>query len=962
MLDRGLYNRRAGLLTGLLVCLAIARLPALPALLHVVPSTAGSGDQVLVAGEAFGPYVRPEDAGLPDDCQQADGASRVILVNIGTAARRFVHNCRVLSWEDSRVVFSLPEDLLVDKPIGQDGFQVSDTLLFFSSQDSVPLKLPYLVGESAKPEIDNLQVVNITTTSAEVLWCSTGERNDSLVLALGGLDTLDITSSYFSGERNYYPGFVVKSGQPSRQPSSVRIFHSDLSLGNGVRRIVLTDLQPGTLYKFFLGLSGGLFLADSARLVGGPYNPLPVGRTDDNRNSLLDAFAFRTVSGSGPGESGYLLTGSVKTPVIGGRVSVFLVSAAQPQDTSTTTGTMFDSQGRWLVNLNSLRQADQPSSRFQPSAGDIVCVAIDAGDQGFSRFESRLGPPGTKIQNLGSRELHPVVNFPELICIGNNLISVPVINSEDQPLTAVALLDKFPGGKAGLSRYSTDQGTFQTCYRSGMPGPRYLGENFPLRPGEAYLLSSSQNTDIIWRGAMFGSDLPEIVFPGAGIFYFSRPLQPDSLTVDWDAFSFLQQVPGAREIYTWDSRYQRYLSAFKLPWGEIRGLPFALRPGGGYIARITEESSWNISLPAGMLLAGAATPPQADPGNYQYPAARACNWERLAWSGGAILSDLTASSFSLLTGNLRLTYENLELPPGASVEVIDRAGYSLIVCSGLPPGFELNSERIPRGLPRGKRANINNQKISTIEDSPQLAAGSLQFRLPDLGGADIRLPRSTMLQRPDMICYGSLTGEKDRPLAEKPLWIGPAGSDLSAGKGLLVFSDRQGGWWVNLANFPQGLAEMTAGGDSVSLQIVALTGNDLLQAEARLQDGFPARLDLKLEQPARESPAHTRNAPGKNLPRVFSLEQNHPNPFNPQTSIGFTIAASTVNTTPVCLQIFDLRGRKVATLVKRSLAAGRYGVAWNGLDDHGRPQGSGVYLYRLSLPETTLTRKMILLK
>ena len=94
------------------------------------------------------------------------------------------------------------------------------------------------------------------------------------------------------------------------------------------------------------------------------------------------------------------------------------------------------------------------------------------------------------------------------------------------------------------------------------------------------------------------------------------------------------------------------------------------------------------------------------------------------------------------------------------------------------------------------------------------------------------------------------------------------------------------------------------------------------------------------------------------LPRAFSLAQNSPNPFNPSTTISYTVAQPT----QVSLTVYDLRGRTVKTLVERFVDAGTYQVQWYGKDSKGRPASSGVYFYRLQADEFSMVRKMVLLK
>ena len=94
------------------------------------------------------------------------------------------------------------------------------------------------------------------------------------------------------------------------------------------------------------------------------------------------------------------------------------------------------------------------------------------------------------------------------------------------------------------------------------------------------------------------------------------------------------------------------------------------------------------------------------------------------------------------------------------------------------------------------------------------------------------------------------------------------------------------------------------------------------------------------------------------LPKSHFLRQNKPNPFNPETVIDFTIP----NRSRVTLEIYDILGRNIKTLVDETKPAGKYSVRWTGIDKSGRPVGSGIYFYRLKAGEYIETRKMTLLK
>ena len=92
------------------------------------------------------------------------------------------------------------------------------------------------------------------------------------------------------------------------------------------------------------------------------------------------------------------------------------------------------------------------------------------------------------------------------------------------------------------------------------------------------------------------------------------------------------------------------------------------------------------------------------------------------------------------------------------------------------------------------------------------------------------------------------------------------------------------------------------------------------------------------------------------LPSEVGLGPNYPNPFNPSTLIPYQLAA----TSPVRLEVFNVLGQRVATLVDEEQGAGAYRARWNGTDAAGRAAASGVYIYRLTVAGAHWTGKMVL--
>jgi len=93
-------------------------------------------------------------------------------------------------------------------------------------------------------------------------------------------------------------------------------------------------------------------------------------------------------------------------------------------------------------------------------------------------------------------------------------------------------------------------------------------------------------------------------------------------------------------------------------------------------------------------------------------------------------------------------------------------------------------------------------------------------------------------------------------------------------------------------------------------------------------------------------------------PMAFELNGNYPNPSPGPTAIEFRVAEPS----PVTIEVFDITGRRVATLVDRQMAPGTYEVTWDGRSASGRKLASGVYLYRMKARDYTATRRMTIVK
>lgn len=94
------------------------------------------------------------------------------------------------------------------------------------------------------------------------------------------------------------------------------------------------------------------------------------------------------------------------------------------------------------------------------------------------------------------------------------------------------------------------------------------------------------------------------------------------------------------------------------------------------------------------------------------------------------------------------------------------------------------------------------------------------------------------------------------------------------------------------------------------------------------------------------------------LPKEFTVSKNYPNPFNPSTTIDYSVPRKS----KVNLTVYNVLGQKVATLVNTEMAAGKYRAVWDGKADNGSTLSSGIYFYKFEADNFVKTSKMVMLK
>ncbi len=181
--------------------------------------------------------------------------------------------------------------------------------------------------------------------------------------------------------------------------------------------------------------------------------------------------------------------------------------------------------------------------------------------------------------------------------------------------------------------------------------------------------------------------------------------------------------------------------------------------------------------------------------------------------------------------------------------------------------------------------------------------------------------------------------------------VNPAGGGTRNPFGLTV----QGGFLDGSGNVQWGpaLASIDSDGDGFS------NGEELQDPNGSWQIGQPAPGDPNLvTNPgiASDFPTSVDVLPG--MPNKFELANNYPNPFNPSTTIEFSVPEQS----DVKIEVFDATGTLVTELVNDFYSAGTYRTIWNARDNFGGVVASGFYIYRMTAGNFTQAKRMIFVK
>ncbi|MBN2287879.1 MAG: fibronectin type III domain-containing protein [Candidatus Glassbacteria bacterium] len=928
----------------------VLRVAPEPIIDEIYPLTAAPGETITIFGSGFGLY---------DDDVTPPSRVRFRARNESGQAQNLV--AVINSWSRDRINLIIPENTPVSQydPITFD--YVLDTIEVNSSVFTTPNYYPYLIEERDSTRITDLELSNLTPTSAVIKWKTAFTGIDSVIVATDE-DTLDITSTHTWRQApgtvgGYWPTFVLKdAGTMSQTKSTVQIFTGATTNTDQVHLVKLTDLAPNTKYRFIIGMSDTKFYGDTSKNQNGPWRPTKIDRHTTGDPVYIRGFFLRTPPTQGANGETFEITGKVYTTTgsaTNALVTVKIVDYENVEDTSMALVTTVASDSTWEINLGmALKDTLNVQNRVFPhKEGDYLIITVRGdGDEGFTKFVATRGPAGSSPQVVSNSaqgiQILPSVSYDIRLRVGLNLMGVPVSTIEGEIASAEDLLTALGGGKPAITKYNSTYGIQETIIRAvSASGRQFVGaEDFDLELYDAYFVSVDVKDYLNFEGRVFGDTLPVKLFPSGALYWISRPAQQSTLFYSWSARSMLANIPFATEIFRFDEYDQQYDNAIMVVTSvpeeyQFVGTDFHIDVSEGYILRVTNASQWDIDIPTSTLLANAD---QTFSGSTTDAPSITLNTENsLVPGNGAVrsirLTDVTSSAARIswvtdVAGSAQVRYGKAEegLTHVAAVSRGQLAqGMYMVQLLGLEPETEYVYEVVCNGV----TYNNSGQPFTLVTSK-----------------IGIGYPYSV---------YGRLVDESGKSLDRTLVYVEAKRGDTRSAP-LAAVTDDRGYWNVNLANLKtaEGLVYEWSAGDE--LRVTAIYRDASLTFRTLVTGESPQNI-IRVDDTGTGT-ASKNEVSRVSLPKAFALGQNFPNPFNPSTTIAFDIPDTREEGVSVELNVYNIRGQLVRSLVNDVKKPGHYAIQWNGLNENGEVVSSGVYFYRIKAGEFTSTRKMVLLK
>jgi len=925
------------------------RVAPTPAVAEVYPHSGYPGLDITIFGSGFG---------LFNSDTASTSTSRVVFRSRNSIGTPQNIQATINSWSRDRINITIPKNVSESLIDVANGVYIPDTIEVYSGVFSNPAYYPYVIGAADSTAVKEIEIVNLTSTSAVIKWKTAFTGGDSVIVA-SIQDTLQIfsTSTFTEGSTGFYwPTFVqklpVSPWTMTTNRAAVQVFKGTTSGADQIHYVQLTNLTAQTTYQYILGMQNKIFFGDSAHNINGPYFPKKIDRKNvDANNGNISGFRFKTLPEQNVNGSTHTITGKVFTTngaAVNALVTVKIISHANVGDTSMALTAIVGNDSSWVVNLGDAitDTSGVVDRKFPYETGDFLLVTVTADkDVGYAQFITTVGSATPQSVNSGDNgtRLSASVNYDMRLKPGLNLIGIPVSLFATEPQTSDELLTRMKGGTPTITRYNSATGTQQTRIKAITAGGGYLGDAvFNLELYKAYFVGADQMEYVTLSGSVFGDTLPVQIFDGAGLYWISRPAQISSLFYAWSARSMLSNIANASEVFRYDEDTQMYENAIIDPnTGAFVNTDFHIDVSEGYILHITASSQWDINTPTATLLAnadaffakasGITTPSMVLDLSKENPVA----------GSGAVrnvrLSNVTSSAAAvswITEGNIPAEIRYGKVANGLNMVAkfennMLEGGVRMVQLLGLEPETEYAYEIVSNGI--------------TYNDNGR----PFTFKSAKVG-----------IGQPYTV-FGRLVDDVGKPLARAIVYVELKNED-KVSVALADLTDKDGYWNVNLANLKvAGEGTVFGWGAGNDMRITVVFGNNSASYRTKVSGESPQNVvksgDYELAQEKQEV------AP-VSLPKAFGLAQNYPNPFNPSTTIAYDIPESNPQGVNVELKVYNLRGQVIRTLANDMKTPGHYIIQWNGANENGETVSSGVYFYRIKAGNYVATRKMVLLK
>ncbi len=917
-----------------------------PDVAEVYPPLGYAGQDITIFGSGFGLF--DPNSATP---------SRVIFRARNANGSPQNDDAVINSWSRDRINITIPRTVPQSDWIQATSSYIPDTIEVYSAVFSEPTYYPYIITPPDTTRVDEIEVVNLTSTSAVIKWKTIFTGADSVIVA-SVQDTLDVFSTNFAATAligGYWPTFVIQNNPTglTANPATATIYRGSSSNSDQLHYVQLTDLTPSTTYQFILGMKDNIFFGDSAHQINGPYYPKKIDRTNGGAtevNSSISGFRFQTLPEQNSNGATHALTGKVYTDAGAARnalVTLQVISANNVADTSMPLTAVVGTDSSWVVNLGDavVDTLGVDDRAFPWQIGDYLLITVVADKEvGYLQWTDVIGSTSPQVANfgIGGSKLTASVEYDLRLKTGLNLIGLPVDLFSTEPDSAEDLLDRVTAGSPSITKFNSAVGTQQTRIKAITSGGGYIGDaNFSLKLYEAYFLAVDQMEYVTLKGSVSSDDLNPIVFPNAALYWISRPAQTSDKYFAWSARTMLtnDNIPNASVIYRFNEDRQQYETAIVDPvTGAFVGEDFHIDVSEGYILQVTAASQWDPNTPGGTALANAEAQFSQVTGTTP---SLVLNTDVEQVTGAAAvrnvrLTDVTSSAARL---SWLTNVSGVQVRYGKATEGLNKVAMLDVGFLGNSQqmsqllGLEPETEYVYELAANGFTYNNNGRPFT--------------FRTAPIG---IGLPYTI---------FGRMVDESGMPLTRAMVYVELKNSEQTS-TAVSAVTDENGYWNVNLANLKvAGLGSVYEWKNGDDVRVTAVFENASTTFRTSVSGQSPQNI---IRAGDTDGVAQENNETAQvALPKAFGLAQNYPNPFNPSTTISFDIPEDR-GMVSVELKVFNLRGQLVRSLVNEGKPAGHYMIQWDGMDEHGEHVSSGVYFYRIKAGDYVSTRKMVLLK